>query len=452
MSTTRSFETRSKRLVFRGFPFAVFFLLMSLAATVRAQAGQQSVWAAHPEMRAKWKAWREGMKRTPFPKKKGCFHASYPDTAWTETTCAVAPNRPYPPTHAHGSKPSPNTVGGGGSDDTAAVSGLLSSATGSFLIDSGYTPPPNGDYSLQLNSNIFTTSACNGAANPSQCWGWEQFVFSDSESLVFTQNWLINWYTACPGGWTGWPNGTTDDCWINSSATDVPEQPYANLPYLELAGEASGGQDTAILSTGDGNISAVAQDSVLNLEQSWNEAEFNVFGDGNGSQVNFNTGTTFVVQTSVDNGTTDAPYCPNESTTAETNNLSLVGSCCSYGGASPNIQFMESNASGASATCGASGLQGNITSPTPSNSSNVSIWGSEYPTLTFTETLYDSAPGAVIYWQVDGCSGGTSGGSPVSSGGSFTLVNQTSYNCNPSGTMYAVAPGFLPSPTVPINF
>ena len=54
--------------------------------------------------------------------------------------------------------------------------------------------------------------------------------------------------------------------------------------------------------------------------------------------------------------------------------------------------------------------------------------------------------------DVSGCSGSTSGGSPVSSGGSFTLVNQTSYNCNPSGTMYAIVPGYLPSPTVPISF
>lgn len=404
-------------------------------------------------MHAKWKAWRETMKRQPFPKKKGCFHASYPGTEWQEATCTVAPNRPYPPAPTRGSRPLPNTVGGGGSsDDTAVVSGLLSSAEGSFLIDSGYMPPPNGDYSLQINSNTFPTSACDGAANPSACSGWQQFVFSDSASQVFVQVWLLNWYTACPGGWMGWPKGTSDNCWQNSAATGVPEQPYANLPYLELTGETASGTDTAILSTADGNLSAVGQDSVLNLEQSWNSAEFNVFGDGNGSQVNFNSGTTFVVQTSVNNGTTDAPYCPNESFTGETNNLSLVGSCCSYGGASPNIQFMESNASGAAATCGASGLQGNITSPMPSSSSSVTIFGSEYPTLTFTETLYDSAPGAEIYWQVDGCSGGTSGGSPVSSGGSFTLVDQTSYNCNPSGTMYAVAPGFLPSPTTSINF
>jgi hypothetical protein len=200
---------------------------------------------------------------------------------------------------------------------------------------------------------------------------------------------------------------------------------------------------------------AIQQDGLFgtDLAQNWYSAEFNVFGDDKGHEVNFNDGTTFVVQTNLNNGTTNTPACMSgQGTTAETNNLNLIGPCCSYGGSSPNIQFMESNDPNAASTCGSNGLQGNITSPTPTNSSNVSIWGSEYPTLTFTETLYDSAPGAVIYWQVSGCSGGASGGSPVSSGGSFTLVNQTSYNCNPSGTMYAVMPGFLPSPTVPINF
>ena len=430
---------------------------MALTCTAQVQGSQPTQWDAHPEMHAKWKAWREGMKRTPFPKKKGCFHAAYPATEWTETACTVAPNRPYPPAHANRSQPSPNTVGGGLSDYTALVSGLLSSAEGSFLIDSGYVPPPEGAFSLQLNTNTFPTSTCNGAANPPDCSGWEQFVFSDETAddispTVFIQYWLLNWNTQCPGGWTGWPNGTNDNCWINSPSTSVPEQPYANLPNLILTAQVSGGADTAILSTADGNLAAVGQDSLLDLEQGWNEAEFNVFGDGNGSQVDFNSGTTFVVQTSVDNGTTNAPYCPNESFTGETNNLNLIGPCCSYGGASPNIQFMESNAPNASSWCGANGLQGNITSPAPTNSSSVSIWGSEYPTLTFTETLYDSAPGAVIYWQVSGCSGSTSGSNSVSSGGSFTLVNQTSYNCNPSGSMYAVAPGFLPSPTVPISF
>jgi hypothetical protein len=88
----------------------------------------------------------------------------------------------------------------------------------------------------------------------------------------------------------------------------------------------------------------------------------------------------------------------------------------------------------------------------PTNSSSYTTYGGWYPTIDFTETLYDSTSGASIYWQVDGCSGTTSGSSPLSSGDSFDLEYQSSYNCNPSGTMYATAPGYSQSPTVPIYF
>lgn len=453
------FPARLRGFVSLGFQsstLAAAFLLMALTCTAQVQGSQPTQWDAHPEMHAKWKAWREGMKRTPFPKKKGCFHAAYPATEWTETTCG-APSQ----MHTSSAKNTLPEAVGNGDDYTAEVSGLLTSATGSFLIDSGFIPPtsPPTGYSLQINTNLFPTSACNGAADPSACSGWVQFVFDDSSSVLEIEDSLVNWgSTNCP-----YPinqnnyviSGTNIIvCWVNTPKVSVPEQPYANLPNLELSAQVSGDTNTAILSTGDGNIYATQQPGLFgtDLAQNWNSAEFNVFGNGGGDQVNFNSGTTFVVQTSVNNGTTNAPACMQTGTTAETNNLNLIGPCCSYGGASPNIQFMESNDPNASSWCGANGVQGNITSPAPTNSSSVSIWGSEYPTLTFTETLYDSAPGAVIYWQVSGCSGSTSGSNSVSSGGSFTLVNQTSYNCNPSGSMYAVAPGFLPSPTVPISF
>jgi len=112
---------------------------------------------------------------------------------------------------------------------------------------------------------------------------------------------------------------------------------------------------------------------------------------------------------------------------------------------------MESNDIAATETCGTGGLQNNITA-TPSSSGTYTTSGLEYPVITFTETLSDSTPGAEIYWQVSGCSGTTSGSSPVNSGGSFTLVYESEYDCNPSGTMYATAPGYLTSPVTPINF
>ena len=71
-------------------------------------------------------------------------------------------------------------------------------------------------------------------------------------------------------------------------------------------------------------------------------AEFNVFGNGVGTQAAFNIGSSISVRTSIDDGTTNAPTCVNESETAETNNLTLVGSCAAVGGASPSIAFAES--------------------------------------------------------------------------------------------------------------
>jgi hypothetical protein len=102
---------------------------------------------------------------------------------------------------------------------------------------------------------------------------------------------------------------------------------------------------------GDTLYSVTESDSTVDLAASWNTAEFNVFGDGGGSEATFNTGATLVVQTNVANGTTTAPSCGTSGTTAETNSLTLVKPCCPFGGASPGIVFEESSASGATTTC-----------------------------------------------------------------------------------------------------
>jgi hypothetical protein len=138
----------------------------------------------------------------------------------------------------------------------------------------------------------------------------------------------------------------------------------ADLLNLTLTGQTSGGTDTVIL--GSSNLSATLADSTLNLDQSWNTSEFNVFGDGGGDQGVFSTGTTIVVKTSVTDGTPNPPSCLQQSFTGETTNLNLADAkgtssliCCAYGGTSPNIQFMETNASpGHTGTCGATQLLG----------------------------------------------------------------------------------------------
>ena len=139
----------------------------------------------------------------------------------------------------------------------------------------------------------------------------------------------------------------------------TPAQTTANLVNLTLTGLSdSGGADEVTMSWGGGgNLRSAPGNNLFNLTQDWKFAEFNVFGDGNGTQANFRNGTTIVVKTSVDDGTTNAPSCPQNSYTGETNNLTLVPLCCPYGGASPAIEFMQGNA-GHTATCGATALIG----------------------------------------------------------------------------------------------
>jgi hypothetical protein len=170
--------------------------------------------------------------------------------------------------------------------------------------------------------------------------GWQQFVYAPG--ALFIQYWLLNYATTCPAGW----NTFGTDCWRNSdAAASVPTQSITNLANLVMTGSASG-KDVATMVTGDGTLYAFSQSSVLDLTHNWTAAEFNVFGDGNGSAIVFNNGATVTVQVLTDSTqpTTNAPACASEGFTGETSNLNLVaGSCCPLGGATPGIQFIESN-------------------------------------------------------------------------------------------------------------
>lgn len=419
--------------------------VVTMAPILNLACRAQQIRPGQSEESAKRKAWRESMKRTPVPH-KGCFNASYPSAEWQEATCTVAPDVPLLPARgAHA-----DTAGGGIDNIAYATSGLLSSAEGSFLAVSGLTSATS--YSMQLNSNNFSTPACNGAANPAACSGWQQFVFQSSGS-VYMQYWLFNFGTACPEGWNTFAGTPTEEagCWMNSSATGVPGWAISisYLPYITLTGNATGGTDTVIVGTVDGNLSAVGQNTVLNLGQGWSSAEFNIVGDGNGDQVSFNSGSTFVVQTSINNGTTNAPACESGGYTAETNNLNLVTPCCPYGGTSPSIQFMESNASGAAASCGANGIVTNIADAPYITDITMTFEGMPPSSINYSMTLVDDSPGAVVNMLI--YAGENEWSDMGLSPGQFYFTNPDPLY-EPWGTMYATAPGYLTSPTVGFNF
>lgn len=292
--------------------------------------------------------WRAALPNT-LPSRLGCYHAEYPSAIWRQVPCVTPPNVPYLP--ARGGPAGPGGLVGNGNDYVATTTQLITSATGSFGAVSGVLDEADqgtaNRFSLQLNTNTFSsTPACSSAAIPSNCAGWEQFVYSNS-GVAFIQYWLIGYAKKCPKGW----NAFGSDCWKNApSGASYGPEPITDLGSTELTGKASnGGNDTVAISGVDGNASAVNSDSTLELAEFWNNAEFNIFGDCCATSADFNSGVKLTVKTKVSSGSTAAPGCPIAGSTGETNNLYLGASCTAdkqSGGASPRIVFNESNPPG----------------------------------------------------------------------------------------------------------
>jgi hypothetical protein len=104
----------------------------------------------------------------------------------------------------------------------------------------------------------------------------------------------------------------------------------------------SGGNDTVKLTTSNNAYAVTLADSVVDLAGNWNTAEYNIFGDGGGSEAVFNAGTTIEVKIQLQDDSTNAPICENDGFTLETNNLGL-DRCKATGGKKPSITFTESD-------------------------------------------------------------------------------------------------------------
>ena len=326
-------STSSRRLCVRVFgaslPLGLFF-------AVAAQAAPASK-AAHAQFHA---AWRTAITGAALPG-RGCFSAEYPDTRWRQIACTTAPGRAYEPAHG-------NAVGFG--DDYAAqISGSISSAVGSFPAIAGLKSEKSAgvsnQYSLQMNVPYFSSPACASSPDPSGCSAWQQFVFSQAggkkaTSSAFMVYWLINYGPYCPSGWSQ----AALNCWINSEAVSIPHQKLTALSDLQLSGSAIfGGDDSVKIMTSKKAYAMSASDSALDLAGSWHGTEFNILGDGAGSQANFNSGTSITVNIQLEDGSTKAPTCKtNAIFTYETNNLNL-GSCQGQSGDNPSITFTEAD-------------------------------------------------------------------------------------------------------------
>jgi len=322
--------------------FAHCVIRIAIAAGVLG-AGLLSLTVAAPaaDHAAAVAQWREAIALTSV-QTAGCFEASYPSMAWNKVACVEAPDIPFIP---RSGRPGALTVGDGHDYAAEVTSGLIRKTVGSFPKVTGVKSEEGvggaNSYSLQLNSNFMQhNKACNGAKNPPECLAWLQYVYASDYTEAFMQYWLINWDTTCPSGW----NSYGGDCYTNSTAVGVPKEVISKLKTLEISGSAvAGGLDTLIMYVGTTAYKTTGRDSVVYLATAWTESEFNIVGDGGGSEANFNSGSSITVKIAVKNGTTNAPVCAsNAGTTGETNNLNL-GSCSGHSGAKPYIKFTESN-------------------------------------------------------------------------------------------------------------
>jgi hypothetical protein len=318
-------------------------------------------------------AWRKSMQRLPQPK-EGCYAAEFPRVEWKPVTCVEPPDYPMPPARG---KAKHFIVGGGGANDFAAeptASGpggngtsTVQSSDGTFVsLSAGITEQGqinaaggqvNDAYTLQLNTNTFTSTACAGTGNPTGCRGWEQFVYenNNTQHRAFIQYWLIQYNAACPAGWMQFtfpPPSTDIYCFRNSpgAVALTAGQPVSNLNNVTLTGAVTATSDRITVFVG-ATAFTTAGSNAVNAAAGWTDAEFNVFGDAGGGQANFGANTTMVGRTMVHNGTRNAPTCVAESFTGETNNLTLVGMNAIGIQPSPSIEFTQSNIAGTMAAC-----------------------------------------------------------------------------------------------------
>ncbi len=305
--------------------------------TASKDAASASIAVASPDLLAAQDAWGAAISAAPAAD-EGCFVASYPSKTWEPTDCVAAPTRfnIRPSVAAGGGQ----TVGNG-ADYAAQSTGLISQSIGTFPKVSGVKTESDGGtsngYSIQLNSNFMSgTKACKGVSG---CQSWSQFVYSSEEQSAFIQDWLIGIGT-CPS--SAWNDDGQGDCYKNSAAVKVPKIAITSLSTFKMSGAATGSKDSLVFTAAGEAYSTSQADSVTNLSTAWNASEFNIIGDGGGSEAVFNKGSSITVKLALTDGSTSAPSCVgDDGTTGETNDLTL-GACTTGGGSSPFIEFTES--------------------------------------------------------------------------------------------------------------
>ena len=318
--------------------------------------------------------WRQALAKTPRPG-RGCFRAEFPETTWHSVACDYSRRKLRVPLGGNGVRL--ETVGGSSKDMMAQVPGGITQAEGSFdsVSTTGATDSlaGAGRYSLQINTEFFDTTVCSGHGTGSTCQGWEQFVY-DYDGSTSMQYWIIDYgppsYTcpsphgaSCDGtyvytdGWCEFALYGRTYCAVNSATLNAGGATPSNLGNVQVQGNAAvgSGSTDSFTATISGHGTTVGGGNYFSdLGTKWHEAEFNVFGYGNGSRVNFDANSTLVVRVGVDSGASAAPNCDFNSFTAETNNLSIVDTTTAPAhNGHPSLVFTESNTGTPDPSCSA---------------------------------------------------------------------------------------------------
>ena len=268
----------------------------------------------------------------------GCYKAVYPSTQWTRIACSTPPHLLYPVPLSR-RRTSPNLVGNGNDYTADTNPKLISTSIGTFPKVHGVTSvrtvnggiPGVNSYTLQMNSDFFTTSACGTIKS---CKGWEQFVFENppggGPASLFIQDWLVAvgpGFNGCPPG-KGWQYYPGLGCVQNSPfSVNVPNVNIVNLGEVSETGVAASSGDSIYISVGTTQygMKNVQNDGITDLSANWMGTEFNVVGNAGGSEADFNSGSKITVSIQADDGVTTKPTCPVHSgTTGESNNLFFV--------------------------------------------------------------------------------------------------------------------------------
>ena len=399
--------------------------------------------------------WQKAIKDAP-PSGIGCFQASYPNTQWQPVTdrggdyCTSHQSNSPRPMRIE-AMPGPVVPAADQGDKTGLIDRYgyaatvdvqdgdppISSAEGSFINITGVTgitnllegaPDADNTYSLQINTNLLNIPKGGICDNDQGCKGWVQYVYQNASPTDLWANhanigiwyWLAGTVNSCPLN----PNWPSDPC-VFYVMQEMPQQPFTDFnDQINIFGQTANGEEIAIVIIGNVGYAVTSTSQFSELPQAWAEAQFNVFGMGSTSdalgQAFFNDGSSLTVNTSINNGTTNAPGCSStESYTGESNNLYYNSPCCAYAGGKPSIVFVEGTPDTGITTQSCDSLLGdNTITPvvTPSGGGTISPSVPLHVPNSVVSTFTVTPSSGYKIASVTGCGGTLSGNTYYSTG------------------------------------